>query len=205
MKNLLIITVLTVILFASCTSVKIVSSPNLKAKSMKLEGNKRVSYFIYDERENRTYTLSEPPPDAILEKSLNALGKVDVEGQVTAEMKLDLASKVIQLGERTVAVNILRDALFRLSEMNINNRNQPLELGYRSLFDSILIASKTVAISDIIKAEADKAKAETKKLEAETQKAEAEIQLKKLDFDAGAYANYQTAVQFLLIKTMRMH
>ncbi|MFN8284741.1 MAG: hypothetical protein U0U67_16070 [Chitinophagales bacterium] len=200
MKNLLIITVLTVILFASCTSVKIVSSPNLKAKSMKLEGNKRVSYFIYDERENRTYTLSEPPPDAILEKSLNALGKVDVEGQVTAEMKLDLASKVIQLGERTVAVNILRDALFRLSEMNINNRNQPLELGYRSLFDSILIASKTVAISDIIKAEADKAKAETKKLEAETQKAEAEIQLKKLDFDAGAYANYQTAVQFLLDK-----
>lgn len=37
MKNLLIITVLTVILFASCTSVKIVSSPNLKAKSMKLK------------------------------------------------------------------------------------------------------------------------------------------------------------------------
>lgn len=200
MKNLLLITSISILMLSSCTTVKIVSSPNLQAKSMKLKGDKRVSYFIYDVQTNKTYTLSEPPPDAILEKSLSALTKVDVEGKATGELKLDLAAKVIQLGERTVAVNILRDALFRLSEMNINNRNQPLDPGYKSLFDSILIASKSIAISDILKAETDKAKAETKKLEVEKEKTIAEIEFKKMDLDAGAYANYQIAIQYLIDK-----
>mgnify|MGYP000901194857 CR=1 FL=1 len=176
MKIFCLIT-LSVIFISSCTTVKIVSTSKLSAKSLKLKSDKRVSYFIYDKDSNRTYSLSEPPPDAILEKTVSVVNNVKVKDQVDVSQKMDLASKVIQLGERTVAVNILRDALFRLSEMNINNRNKPLEPGYKSLFDSILSASKTIAITQELQAQVEKVKAEKDKIVAETKKTEAEIQL----------------------------
>lgn len=192
MKNLIFFTI-SIILISSCSTIKIVSSSKITAKSIKLKGDKRISYFIYDEESNRTYTLSEPPPDVIFEKTLNILNKVKVSEKVNAEQKLDLATKAIQLGERTVAVNILRDALFRLSEMNINNRNLPLEPSYKTLFDSILAASKSVALSQLLQAQVEKVQAETKKLEAE-------IQLQTMNHELGGYANYQTAMRFLLKK-----
>jgi hypothetical protein len=118
MKKLLFL-LLSITLIYGCSTIKIVSSPKLSAKAVKLKSDKRISYFIYNELENRTYTLSEPPPDAILEKTINVMNDIKYKDQISATQKFDLANKAIQLGERTVAVNILRDALFRLSEMNI--------------------------------------------------------------------------------------
>ncbi|QQR98502.1 MAG: hypothetical protein IPK18_02945 [Sphingobacteriales bacterium] len=206
MKNLFIILIST-LLWYSCTTTKMVSSEKLNAKTIKLKGDKRVIHFIYDADSNRTYTLSEPPPDVILEKTFGILNKVKTSDKVDVEQKLDIANKAFSLGERTVAVNILRDALFRLSEMNINNRNKPLAPGYKELFDSIIAASKTIAISQIIKAEAEKINAETKnkeveikKTDAETKKIKAEIELQELDLNNGAYKNYQKTIKFLIDK-----
>lgn len=192
MKNLSFL-LLSIFLISSCSTIKIVSTSKLVAKSIKLKSDKRVSYFIYDKDSNRTYTLSEPPPDAILEKTINVMNDIKYKDQVSTTQKLELANKAIQLGERTVAVNILRDALFRLSEMNINNRNKPLEASYKTLFDSILAASKSVALSQVLQAQVDIAQAETKKIEAE-------IQLKSMNPELGGYANYQMAMRFLLNK-----
>jgi outer membrane protein assembly factor BamE (lipoprotein component of BamABCDE complex) len=206
MKNLSFL-LLSIFLISSCSTIKIVSTSKLVAKSIKLKSDKRVSYFIYDKDSNRTYTLSEPPPDAILEKTINVMNDIKYKDQVSTTQKLDLANKAIQLGERTVAVNILRDALFRLSEMNINNRNKPLEPTYKTLFDSILAASKSIALTQLLQAQVEKVKAETiqaetetKKLETEIQKTEIEIQLKSMNPELGGYKNYQMAMRFLLNK-----
>ena len=172
MKTKLVLLVAISILLLKCSSYNLVSEKEMLAKGLKLKGDKRVSYFIYDANLKRTFTLSEPPPDAILEKTTKIANNVIAKNEtaktnVTADQKLELANKVITLGERTVAVNILRDALFRLSEMNVNNRNTALETSYKSLFDSILSVSRTIAIADKAKSDSEKAKQETAKVNAE--------------------------------------
>lgn len=198
MKNLFLIFLIGII-FSSCSTIKMISSTKYELKTLKLKGDKRVVHVIYDIDSNRTYTLSEPPPDVILEKTLKVLNNTNV-GEITSEQRLDLSNKAIALGERTVAVNILRDALYRLSEMSINNRNQPLESGYKALFDSILSVSKSIAIVQVLAAEADKLKAEAENNKAVDQKNKSEIKLLELNLEISAYDNYQTAIQFLIDK-----
>ncbi len=204
MKTKFILLTVSLFLF-SCTSYNLISEKNLKVKGLKLKGDKRISYVIYDSEQKKTFTLSEPPPDAIMERATKLANNIGVKNgstntDVTTSQQIELANNVVQLGERTVAVNILRDALFRLSEMNVNNRNSPLELSYKSLFDSILSASKQIAIADILKLKVKKAEAESEKLKQETEKIKSEIQLKELDFNLDAKTNYQTALKFLLEK-----
>jgi predicted Zn-dependent protease len=76
----------------------------------------------------------------------------------------------------------------------------PLEPCYRALFDSILAASKSVALTQLLQAQVEKVKAETIKAETEIKKTEAEIQLKSMNPELGGYANYQMAMRFLLNK-----
>lgn len=182
MRSFLLFTIL--ILLSGCSAITVVKTKNMTAKSIKLKGDKRVSYFIYDAQAKKTYTLSEPPPDAILEKAAKMVSKVDVADKVNTTQEFELVTKAIELGERTVAVNILRDALFRLSEMNINNRNQPLDDGYRELFDSILTVTKTIALAQ--KAKEDKALAE------------AQIKLTEINLENDVLSNYQSAIRFII-------
>jgi hypothetical protein len=169
MKNLLFLII--AVLVTSCNVKNLISENGYKAKGITLKGDKRITFIKYDATLKKSYTLSEPPPDAILEKATNLANSLSLKNEtsktdLSTEQKVELANKVISLGERTVAVNILRDALFRLSEMNLNNNNEKLEEGYKSLFDSILSASKEIALADKAKAEAQKVEAEVKKINA---------------------------------------
>ena len=190
-------------LLIGCNSFQLINETSLKAKGLKLRPDKRVSYFIYDAKENRTYTLSEPPPDVVLEKATQIASDIGVKNASTqtdlsTSQKVDLASKAIELGERTVAVNILRDALFRLSEMNVNNRNNQLHDDYKNLFDTILNVAKEIALADKEKQEAKKIEAEAIKTDSEVEKIKMEIRLKELDFSLDSETNYQTALKYII-------
>ena len=197
-----------IVFLNSCSSYNLVSENDIKVKGIKLKGDKRVSFVIYDATTKKTFTLSEPPPDAIMEKATKLANIVGIKNNTTntdinTSQQIELANNVIQLGERTVAVNILRDALFRLSEMNVNNRNTKLEDSYKTLFDSIISCSKQVALADILKLKVKKEQAETEKIKQETEKIKSEIELKELDFNLGCKVNYQTALNFLLEKNVK--
>ena len=198
MRKILIATIIA-ILASSCQTQQLLSEKNATSKALLLKADKRVSYFIYDNTTNKTYTLSEPPPDAILERATKIANEVAVKNptssEVTAKQQVELANKVIELGERTVAVNILRDALFRLSEMNINNRNQALGNDYKVLFDSILSVTKQIALADLKKQEA-------KLQEAKSETIKQEVELKMLNTNLDAKTNYQNSLNYLLEKDL---
>ena len=194
------------LVFFNCSVKTLISENEYKVKGITLKGDSRITYVKYDVLNKRTYTLSEPPPDAILEKATKLANSLTLKNETSktdlaTDQKVELASKVISLGERSVAVNILRDALFRLSEMNVNNSNVKLEDSYKVLFDSILSVSKQIALADKAKAEAQKMEAEVKKINSlgvadlETQAFEQliskELEKAKISFEK-AYQIYPT-------------
>jgi hypothetical protein len=193
MKKIMIMLVLLVtLIIQGCSIHTLVKNDKGSAKVYKLKADRRVTYFIYDYTNNKTFTLSEPSPDVILERTTDITNKLGIgnatSDTVSTSQKIKLANKAIELGERTVAVNILRDALFRLNEMNINNRNAPIEVTYKTLFDSILNASKQIALAEVIK---------QKKELIEAKNEEAKINIVE---KASALDLYQKGIQFLLNK-----
>ena len=108
-----IILLCAVIVFMnSCSTYNLISEKDIKVKGIKLKGDKRVSYIIYDSTSKKTFTLSEPPPDAIIEKATKLANSVGIKNNTTntdinTSQQIELANNVVQLGERTVAVYIL--------------------------------------------------------------------------------------------------
>jgi hypothetical protein len=166
----------------SCTSYNLINNDITTVKGLKLNGERRVSFVIYDSESKRTYILNEPPPDVMMERAATIINNIDVKSKTTdtdvnTNQKIELANKVIQLGERTVAVNILRDALYRLSEMNVNNRNSKLDESYKTLYDSILSISKQIALADILKLKIKENETKTALVKQETEKAEQDLKV----------------------------
>lgn len=98
--------------------------------------------------QNRAYILAEAPPDAIITSVSEVLGKLNYgkgENAVTAEAQARLAESVTALGKRTAAVNILRDALYRLAEMK---QNGALAADEKALFTDVLDAAVKIATAE---------------------------------------------------------
>ncbi|NHM05730.1 hypothetical protein G4D82_00720 [Flavobacterium sp. CYK-4] len=145
---------------------QLVKTENLEAQVANVDGSKRNAYFVYDKVNNRFTTLSEPPPDAIIQQATDLVNKLKLDPKVDTEQSVKLTESVIQLGQRTVAVNVLRDALFRLNEMNVNHNNVPIDSISSALFRRILKVAETIALADKTKAEAQQVQAEADKINA---------------------------------------
>ena len=99
------------------------------------------------------YTISEVQPDVAISSILELSSKLKKGEEFTAEQTLNISRTVAQLGERTEAVNILRDALHRLSE--IRNNGTKIDKETKEIFDAILLTVKEIILTDKIKAEAE--------------------------------------------------
>lgn len=130
---------------------EIIDTPELKAKVSNNDALRRNSYFIV--QNGRAITLSEPPPDAAISQITEITNKLKLTDKVDTEQSVKLTEALTSLGQRTVAVNILRDALFRLNEHNVNS-SKPMDNMTYELFNKILNVS-----SDIAEADKDNAKA----------------------------------------------
>ncbi|WP_123906657.1 hypothetical protein [Chryseobacterium sp. MYb7] len=67
-------------------------------------------------KDGKIRVLAENSPDAAIQSITAITGKANVKGQVDAEFALNTQRTIAQLGKRTAAVNMLRDALYRLNE-----------------------------------------------------------------------------------------
>ena len=165
MKPKLLFIGICCIMLASCSHqmrlAEAVNTDKMKIKISNNDADRRNAYIIYDVDKSKAVTLSEPPPDVIVSQTTDLVNKLKVDGKIDTEQNAKLAESVIQLGQRTVEVNILRDALFRLNEMNVNHDNQLMDSISSSLFRRILKVAQTIAVADQTKAEAEKAKAQT--------------------------------------------
>ena len=142
--SLLILGLLTV----NCTGVKSLGDGAYLAK---YDAQKRGA-LIYKDDQGKVYTVSEVQPDVAISSILELSNKLKKGEEFTAEQTLNITRTVAQLGERTEAVNILRDALHRLSE--IRNNTSTIDPETKEIFKMILSTVKEIISTDKIKAEA---------------------------------------------------
>ncbi|MGG8495805.1 hypothetical protein ACQY1Q_05275 [Tenacibaculum sp. TC6] len=80
------------------------------------DATKRGSLMYLDKKGN-IRVLAENPPDAAIQSITNITAKTKINDKVDAELALSASKSIAELGKRTAAVNMLRDALYRLNEM----------------------------------------------------------------------------------------
>lgn len=80
------------------------------------DASKRSSVMYLSEN-GELRVLAENSPDVAYQTILDINAKVKVTDEVDAEAALKTQRSVAQLGKRTAAVNMLRDALYRINEM----------------------------------------------------------------------------------------
>jgi len=139
--------VLCAIAFSGCAhQIKVESlndgEPNSKeavAYLASFDATRRASVIKID-KDGKMTIVSEVPPDAVISSVLELSAKVS--GKLDAQGAAKFAESVTVLGRRTAAVNILRDALYRLGEMKSNGT---LDTESGKLFEQVLQAAIKIA------------------------------------------------------------
>lgn len=127
------------------------------------DATRRSSFIKMDP--GRITVLAEVQPDAALElaRSFSATANAKMaKGDLSSgDVNLQSASfqSIAELGKRTIAVNMQRDALYRLSEMFLNFQHQPsIYPKMDSMYRFAVLHSKDIALKE---AEAEKYKSES--------------------------------------------
>ncbi len=178
MKNIFIIAIIT-ILSSSCTHRMTISSKP-KPKKLKFSSTKSSSSvyvipfdastkgnIVWQDTAGNVRILSEVSPDAIVanvtDLTTKLTGALKSGDSLSAEQITKITQNVSELGKRTVAVSILRDALYRLEEFNMNNSDSIMDTLTYNLFEKILDNAKEIAKAEIASENARKAEAEAEK------------------------------------------
>ncbi|HIC8646180.1 TPA: hypothetical protein ACW7X5_003452, partial [Elizabethkingia meningoseptica] len=99
--------------------------------------------IIFTDKQGKIIVISEPPPDVATKLATELGAKADVIGKVNTELYLQTTKSIAELGKRTSAVNILRDALYKLSELKL--KNDSLDKQTVALFMKILDVAQSVS------------------------------------------------------------
>lgn len=87
--------------------------------------------------------VSEPPPDSVMQTALKAALSVDIAGYGKGNASLELQRTALELAARTERVELLRSALFTLSQATVNLDMSPTEFerSYRDIVGAVLTAT----------------------------------------------------------------
>ena len=171
----------------------------IKAHHVSYDASKRGS-LIY-EKDGKLAVISEPPPDVATKLATDLGAKVKASSEVDISAYMSTSKAIAELGKRTASVNMLRDALYKLSEMSMSNNINDNTV---KLFDKILTAIENMHKVEMEQSRAEAKEAEVKVAEANAKEAEAKVNqfLLKGNFEEneslGAKTNYQNAIQLLL-------
>ena len=97
------------------------TSKNCSAGFMVYDATRRGSFYFVDYKTKKLKVVSEPPPDVVTMLSNELKVKANVLDKVNIDAKFKAVESIAELGKRTAAVNILRDALYKLAEIKISN------------------------------------------------------------------------------------
>jgi hypothetical protein len=113
------------------------------------EATRRGTYlFKVGTNPTQYVVISEPPPDIAKEITTSLGLSAESIGQIAGgEAKLEYASKVIDLAKRSQTLQVLREALFRLSEMSLSAQ---LTTDQRlAMFERVLRTTETLADAEL--------------------------------------------------------
>lgn len=147
--------ILTILLLTSCGTINNLGEG---AHLASYKADKRGSLIVV--KDGQATMLSEVQPDAIISSVMKFTNKLDIKGKFTADQAVDITQAVTKLGERTEAVNILRDALYRLAE--IQNSKCEIDSVTEKIFMKIVESAETIALADKESSAAENAKTQLK-------------------------------------------
>ena len=150
-----------IFLLLSCSTFRIPASTikslgDTDAYVVAFDATSRASVIhLYNDEKNgeQIRVISEVPPDAIVSSTIELLAKISSQQgaeTISAEGQVKIAEAVSQLGKRTAAVNILRDALYRLQEMR---GNQAITENDAKLFKIVLDSAVQIAKAELVENE----------------------------------------------------
>lgn len=123
------------------------------ARTRQIPNPETVTWIDYDASRRGSFVIpagsnvklvSEPSPDVALGMVVDALAKVSYSG-VEGSASVKVTETVTELGKRTQTIMFLREALFRLEQMSVNNSlsaTQQLEV-YNKVLDASLLLAKS--------------------------------------------------------------
>ncbi len=137
---------------------------------MSYDAMRRGSIVSFDSN-GKMRILSEVQPDAAVTQTTDLTAKLSAKlktgDSISAEQITKITESLSVLGERTAAVNMLRDALYRLEEHCINFPDKCSEEKYWQRYDTVIKAVTQLQkdISTQKTQDAEKAKPEKEKIE----------------------------------------
>ncbi len=158
--------VLAFVFLTSCNSHRV------GCKQLKKPEDKQGYHFNYDpsrrgglvlyDKNGDLRVLAEVQPDAIVATASDLATKLagTIKGQeISIENALKITESISELGKRSVAGNILRDALYRLAEMTISKNS--LSADQKEIFLKIMETATKIAEAELkdVEGKIEKAKA----------------------------------------------
>lgn len=142
---------LILLILSACSPTRRIHDPVSKVTVIDYSASRRGAYILNGPN-NRAVIVSEPAPD--IAKSITAslgLSAKTISDIAEPELKAKYASKVIDLANRSQTLQVLREALFRLSEMGASSNlsgDQRVVLYKKVLDTAKIIAATEFANSD---------------------------------------------------------
>lgn len=149
--NKSILYILIFFLILGCSTTKKINVPDDGITVIDYGADRRGSYLLKTQN-GRYVIVSEPSPDVSKEITTSLGLSAETIGELAKpELKAAYANKVVDLASRSQTLQVLRESLFRLSEMGASsdiNIDQRVEL-FKRILDTIrFIAATEFANSD---------------------------------------------------------
>lgn len=110
--------------------------------------------------DGKVKVISENPPDAVLNSSIEILAKSKVGDKVDAGLKLSAIKSIAELGKRNSANYMIRDLAFRLEALK--NNNDSIDPEIIRIYEKLIESSERITIAES-KFQIQKSKEETLK------------------------------------------
>lgn len=152
MKTHYILMIASLLLISSCSGIKNLSEG---AHIATFKADDRASLITI--KNGKATMLSEVQPDAVITSVMKFTNSLKLKDEINAQQLAEITQAVTSLGERTEAVNILRDALYRLAEIRAQGT---IDNTTETLFCKIIQSAETIALADKLKNQAKLQRAE---------------------------------------------
>ena len=182
-QNIILVVLLTASLAA--TGCRTFTSParhkplgqSSKVEWMDFDASRRGGFLI---QTNTPFQLIlEPAPDVAITSVAEFITKASVKDKFTAEQTTKITESLTSLGERTEAVMVLRESLFRLNLLAANGTVDKNDV--TNLFSQILNVASKIADAEVNKQKTKEEQAKTDAKQADADKSKSDANAKATD------------------------
>jgi len=134
-----------IVMLCGCSMTRKIDVPNDGVTVIDYTAEHRGAYLHV--KDGNLSIVSEPSPDAAKEITASlGLKASSLEGIANPELKAEYANKVVDLASRSQSLQVLREAMYRLSEIGTSQNLKPDQIA--GLYIKVLKTVETIALTE---------------------------------------------------------